>query len=226
MPKYQDVSLSKQAYEKISELLVSGVIQPGTFRTERELSEMIGIGRQPIREALIRLANEQAIQFIPYKGVYFQNMSQNGFLQELEVRRVLEGLAACKGARLATEDERRLLREMAADMRKAGDDFDLDRVLEIDDEMNALLIKIARNPFIGVAINPLLLMGRRFYHMNFHSERAICKDIAHSHADLLETIASGNEQNALEASNRNIDVVVHLVRSSTDFDLYEMPIGN
>ena len=49
-------SLSDQAYEGLEEMIVTLHLEPGAVLSEAELSEQLGIGRTPIREALQRLA--------------------------------------------------------------------------------------------------------------------------------------------------------------------------
>jgi len=51
-------SLQTEAYEKLEEMIVTQALAPATTVTEQYLSELIGIGRTPIREALQRLARE------------------------------------------------------------------------------------------------------------------------------------------------------------------------
>ena len=48
-------SLSDQAYEGLEEMIVTLHLEPGAVLSEAELSEQLGIGRTPIREALQRL---------------------------------------------------------------------------------------------------------------------------------------------------------------------------
>ena len=43
------------AYEKIRDMILSGIKRPGTRLILSELEEELGIGRGPIREALMRL---------------------------------------------------------------------------------------------------------------------------------------------------------------------------
>ncbi|MBT3602137.1 MAG: GntR family transcriptional regulator, partial [Candidatus Latescibacteria bacterium] len=54
-------SLSNKAYHLIEEMIVTLVLPPGSNVTEKDLSEKLGIGRTPIREALQRLATEHLV---------------------------------------------------------------------------------------------------------------------------------------------------------------------
>ena len=49
-------TLNEEAYRRIEELIVTLELEPGSVVSEAMLSERIGIGTTPIREALQRLA--------------------------------------------------------------------------------------------------------------------------------------------------------------------------
>lgn len=59
---------SLKAYEKIRDMILSGQKRPGTRLILSDLEEELGIGRGPIREALMRLDRSGLVKNVPYKG--------------------------------------------------------------------------------------------------------------------------------------------------------------
>ena len=59
---------SLKAYEKIRDMILIGSKLPGSRLVLSELEEELGIGRGPIREALMRLDRSGLVKNIPYKG--------------------------------------------------------------------------------------------------------------------------------------------------------------
>ena len=59
---------SLTAYEMIRDMILSGEALPGTRLVLTELEEKTGVGRGPIRDALMRLDKSGLVQNIPYKG--------------------------------------------------------------------------------------------------------------------------------------------------------------
>lgn len=55
-------TLNEEAYRRIEEMIVTLELEPGSVVSEAILSERIGIGKTPIREALQRLAREHLVQ--------------------------------------------------------------------------------------------------------------------------------------------------------------------
>jgi DNA-binding GntR family transcriptional regulator len=70
-------SLQTEAYEKLEEMIVTQALAPATTVTEQYLSELIGIGRTPIREALQRLAREGLVLIRPRSAILILEMSLN-----------------------------------------------------------------------------------------------------------------------------------------------------
>ncbi len=68
-PSQVPPSLNEEAYRLIEEMIVTLELAPGSVVSEAMLSERIGIGHTPIREALQRLAREHLVQILPRRGV-------------------------------------------------------------------------------------------------------------------------------------------------------------
>jgi DNA-binding GntR family transcriptional regulator len=58
-------TLADQAYDAVEALIVTLELAPGSVFSEAELSERVGIGRTPLREALLRLTAERLVVSLP-----------------------------------------------------------------------------------------------------------------------------------------------------------------
>src|SRR3954454_17226703 len=109
-------SLTEKAYRLIEELIVTLQIAPGTVVSEASLSERLGIGRTPIREALQRLARERLVVIMPRRGIVVADENINTQLRLIELRREIEPLLAQLAPRRASDEQRRTFTEIAAEM--------------------------------------------------------------------------------------------------------------
>ncbi|MDN2454128.1 GntR family transcriptional regulator [Lactobacillus sp. UCMA15818] len=64
------LNLHDQAYKIILEKILTADYEPGQKISEKEISEELGIGRTPVREAILRLRQEGLINVIPQSGTY------------------------------------------------------------------------------------------------------------------------------------------------------------
>ena len=86
------VKLTDIAYEQIEEAIITLRIPPGSVISELTLSEMLNIGRTPIREAIQRLAREHLLLVLPQRGLLVPEIDLRKQLKLLETRREVERL--------------------------------------------------------------------------------------------------------------------------------------
>lgn len=86
-------SLADQIFEELEENILAEVYTKGEIFTETQLSEMLGVSRTPIREALRRLEQERLIE-LSTKGAKIIGISKKDILDMYEIRIRIEGLAA------------------------------------------------------------------------------------------------------------------------------------
>ena len=99
-------SLTDRAYRELEELIVTLQLEPKAVLSETALSQDLGIGRTPIREALQRLAREGLVMILPRKGILVSEINPRKQLLLLAVRREIERLLARASATRLTDIER------------------------------------------------------------------------------------------------------------------------
>ena len=118
-------SLADQAFLRLQDRLILLDIPPGSPLNEARLSEELGVGRTPLREALKRLESEHLVVTYPRRGTFATTVDITALSEISQVREVLEPLAArlaaerCGGvARERLERLREQLEEPAAEDRE------------------------------------------------------------------------------------------------------------
>ena len=85
---------SNQIYRTVRDDIIHGIYPGGTFITEAALCEQFTVSRTPIREALIRLAQDRFVELIPNKGAIVPYVTINDIVEVYQLRMVNDGLAA------------------------------------------------------------------------------------------------------------------------------------
>ncbi|MFZ1107689.1 MAG: GntR family transcriptional regulator [Rhodomicrobium sp.] len=115
VPLEASTSLRTQAYDElkraITEMDVYGQFDPIRL-DERQLSQMLGVSRTPIREALTLLEQEGFVRAVPRRGIYVVRKSKKEICEMIVVWAALEGMAARLAAEKATGDELRSLEKL------------------------------------------------------------------------------------------------------------------
>ena len=83
----QSGSLAEQAYRLFEEQLVTLRLAPGELIGEKDLVNIAGIGRTPVREAIQRLSAEGLLQVLPRKGLMVTPLRRSDLSQIIEARR-------------------------------------------------------------------------------------------------------------------------------------------
>ena len=91
-------TLANLAYERLSDLLVSGRLAPGDKVSLRSTAEILGTSMMPVREAVTRLVADAALEVTPNRAVRVPIMSAARFRDLTKVRMSVEGLAAAEAA--------------------------------------------------------------------------------------------------------------------------------
>jgi len=197
-------SLSDQAFSALEEMIVTLKLPPGSLWSEATLSESLGIGRTPVREAVQRLAEYHLVLIIKRHGIRIAEVNEQEQLLVLETRRELERLIATRAARRASAEDKKTLAAMAQALLKAGKAGDVVEMLRQYFVAKTFTASCAGNRFSAQAIAPLYTLSRRFYFMH-HKELNDLSEVARLHAELLRAIATGDEQAAAVACDLQID---------------------
>jgi DNA-binding GntR family transcriptional regulator len=205
--------LTEVAYQRLEEMIVTLDLAPGSVVSEAILSERLGIGTTPIREALQRLGREYLVQILPRRGVVVTSIDVRQQLQVLETRRELDRLIARSAARRATAAERAGIAELAEVMARFAAAGDVRGFLRTDGELNTLSAKAARNEIAANTVATLHSVSRRFWYFH-HQDNPLAVETMALHVALARAIAAGEDAGAGAASDSLIDQLFDYARST------------
>ncbi len=89
-------TLKQQAYDYIKHKIKVCDYLPGEAIYELRIAEETGIGRTPVREALLSLKEENLVEIRPRKGTFAPLITEEGINQMYQIRRLLEPMIAMR----------------------------------------------------------------------------------------------------------------------------------
>jgi DNA-binding GntR family transcriptional regulator len=208
-------TLAEGAYRAIEELIVTQRLPPGAMVSENQLSEQLGCGRTPIREALQRLRFQGYVDIHPRRGAQVSSIDILKQLELLEVRRPLEVLVAELASRRARDSERQAMLALAADIRTAAATADPVRYLQATRAIHEAEVAAAHNSVLAATIGVIHGQSRRFWFAQTEASGTFTEG-SEIHADKLRTIAAGDAAAAAECAQRLLDYLGRLTRSALD----------
>lgn len=132
-----------RAYREIRRRILANEMPPGTQYLEQELAQMLDMSRTPVREALIRLAEERLIEVRPRHGARVLPVSADDMREIYAIIAELEAMAARTVAERAHPDVLADLAASAAAMERNSDD--LHRWFEHDRRFHHRLVEASGN---------------------------------------------------------------------------------
>lgn len=116
------------AYDFIKERILDGVYHPSQKLIENDLAKEIGVSRNTVKKALLKLEQENLILLEENKGATIKAFSLDEINNFLKIREALEGLIAYDAAERITDEQIAQLKRILMDMKihlenRAFDDY-------------------------------------------------------------------------------------------------------
>ncbi|WP_427895996.1 GntR family transcriptional regulator [Kribbella sp. GL6] len=140
--------LRESVYEALTEMIIDGTLERGRHLVEVELAELLGVSRQPVREALQRLNNEGWVDLRPGFGAMVHVPAEDEVDQLLAARAALESESARLAARHASKDDVARLRDLCKVGTAYQEAGDIDGTVRTNGELHSLITEMSGNRFL------------------------------------------------------------------------------
>ncbi|WP_156390175.1 GntR family transcriptional regulator [Paenibacillus sp. Root444D2] len=109
--KYQ--SLKDHVYTYIAERIQNGTLLPNQKLSELSICEKLEVSRTPVREALIQLASENYLEYLPRRGFVVKELDTKKKLDVFQIIGTLDALAATLSIDHISDEEISRMEEIA-----------------------------------------------------------------------------------------------------------------
>ncbi|MCF6245768.1 MAG: GntR family transcriptional regulator [Desulfobacula sp.] len=167
-------SLGQDVFEYLKNAIIDQTIEQGQRLVESKISDMLGISRTPLREALHKLEREDWIEKIPSGGYMVVTLTKDDIEHTFGIRSVLEAYAARLAAENHTNKELIPLEKKMKEYQKCLETKNSDKLQKINTEFHDLLYSLSGSPKLIKMINQLRAQISRF-------RQIILKQIAFAH---------------------------------------------
>ena len=150
-------TLTDRVYERLRRGLMVGAWAPGDRLSARAIARELAVSLTPVREAMLRLANEGALDLSETRSFRAPLLSRTEYHEVLRIRLALEPMAAAIAAeRIAPDrvDAIEAVNERLAELLR-GDNYA--EALQADSEFHLSIYDAAAQPLLRSMIQSLLL---------------------------------------------------------------------
>ena len=203
-------SFAEEAADRLRELILLEKLPPSYPINEREVSELLGISRTPVREAIRQLEIEGLIEFTRTRRPRIADPSMATLAHWLAIQGALEGLAGELACSRATDEELSEIEALHIRMVERAEDSNRVELFRIDMAFHSAIVAAAHNPPLVETHNQY---NARLWRARFiSSQRRANRELqTRKHQDILDALlardparASAALRSHLENALRNI----------------------
>ncbi|MEH2508919.1 DNA-binding GntR family transcriptional regulator [Nitrobacteraceae bacterium AZCC 1564] len=143
-----DAGTSSITYREIKRRIVDLYYEVGERLSETRLAEDLGVGRSPVRTALLRLKSEGWIDISPQSGTYIKALTPHEIREVADLRALLEMRAASVAAMRISDDVLRELRAEFIERERDVNNGEADAFIAMDNRLHAAIYDVTDNSLI------------------------------------------------------------------------------
>jgi len=180
-------------YDALVEMIITRELQPGQHLVENDLAAALGVSRQPVREALLRMESEGWVEQRQSQGTFVHVPTDSEADELLSVRTLLEAESARLAALHSTPEHVERLQELQRNGEAALDSGSDNALVAANAELHDYVVFMSDNPVLADMINSIA-RRMRWYYKPIAGRRG--HDSWREHAEFIEAIAQGDSRRA------------------------------
>ena len=194
-----------QVYDVLREEILWVRIAPGTALDERKLAARFEVSRTPIREALLLLAGERLVRFLPNRTSIVAPFSLDNAGDYLDTALII-ARAVARSAALSGRVDAAVLRERVQRFVRAVEADDWEDSLKRELEVLRHLAGLSRNIFLIKFYDEVIDAGMRMWVLHYVPNAST--DERRASVDRLEALVEAVLAGDAEASDRAIERMI------------------
>jgi DNA-binding GntR family transcriptional regulator len=188
-------SLADRAYLRLREEIIRVALSPGTVLREDELTQRLGVGRTPIREAVQRLHRDGFVTVIPRRGTLVSEINITDLAAIYEVRLHLESWEAGLAAQRMTDQEREEARSLIGELDDLQPDDGHEPLLVLDRRIHRFVYACGKNDYLVETLDRYHNLSLRIIHFAMKRYPALTPSldqVVHDQRTLLTALCDGD----------------------------------
>ncbi len=146
-------SKSERVYDDLRAAIVDLRLKPGTRLDKHEICARLGVSRQPVSEAVGRLADEHLVDIAPQKGTFVARIRLSDVAEAGFMRRALEMAVVAAITPGMSEEVLRRLERLLVDQATALEAADWEAFYRLDERFHAILAERTAMPRLAGALD-------------------------------------------------------------------------
>jgi GntR family transcriptional regulator, rspAB operon transcriptional repressor len=219
-PRLPRVTSAVAIYRHLHASILSNALPPGTALQDKLLCAQFSVSRTPVREALIRLAEDGLVDIFPQSGTFVSRIKGDAIPEALDIRQALECLAVARATALAKPADIAKLDQVLARQAALAETGDTGLFHEADEFFHEMISLIAGRPGLWTLVKQVKLQIDRTRVLTLPTPGRMVQVVS-EHRRVRDAIAAGDAAAAQAAMTDHLIVVIpDLMRLSGEYPAY------
>ncbi len=205
---------AQRAYDFAKWAILNAVYAAGEAVTVTSLAGEVGLGRSPVREALLRLEAEGLVRIVPGRGAVVASFSQQEMEDVLEARILVENYTAARSFENRSQFLPELLR-VHEEMKRRRRERDTAGFTDADRRFHEIIVDGARNTVLSEMYRSLRERQTLFTSAMVRGRSDRMDAAIAEHDGIIEKLQGDDEDAFIEVLNAHLQWAIALARSSS-----------
>jgi DNA-binding GntR family transcriptional regulator len=192
-------------YQRLHAQIISLELPPGTPISENAIALSEGVSRTPVREAILRLSDENLVEVVPKSGTFVARIPVSALPEAQIARRALEAVTVRSATRLATKSQILTLYACVEKQREIEYTQNVAAFHLADEDFHQTIATIGRLPGLWALIQQVKVQIDRYrcLTLTLPNERRN-ELVASEHFAVVQAMEKGDEEAAVAAMERHL----------------------
>jgi len=195
-------SMRDEAYIILQDWSINGDWKTEQKLKDADLSEILGISRTPVREAMLKLEDEGLIISKANRWTMVAPINLQEAKEVYSIVKVLESLAIEQGINNVTEETIKLLNKINEQFKKELDHGNKNEAYELDFSFHDVIIKLSNNAELQRILTNLKLKIKRI-EIHYFDKREQTLSSYEEHKEIIESLSNAELENIKKMIQNN-----------------------
>ncbi|WP_141604472.1 GntR family transcriptional regulator [Terrilactibacillus laevilacticus] len=191
-------TVHQEAYRKLKQAILTGVLEGGRYYTEVELANVLDISRTPVREAVKDLINDNLLEAVPRKGLVVKSFSDIEIEQVFLLRKIIECEMVKKVVSIVNQEMIEYLENIINEQQRMIEKNDQITFMILDQKFHNEMIRFTKYELVEDTITKLHNLIRLFGHRAI-TEGGRMEEVIVEHQSMIEAMKSKDINLAVKA---------------------------
>jgi DNA-binding GntR family transcriptional regulator len=196
-------TMGVQIHSFLRREIISGHLLPRTMLSEQELSQRFGVSRTPVREALIKLAEENLVATYPQYGSFVSPISIAEVIDNQFVREAIECSAIERAIEQAGKAEIGALNRIMERQASHAAADDEEAFFQTDEQLHEYFLKLAGHPQAWRVVENAKAQLDRVRHLAMRLPKKLSSVLA-EHQMVVDRFIARDRPGAVEAMRTHL----------------------